>query len=706
MPVFGRRFVLPVVLQSEAAECGLACVAMVAAYHGRRADLTTWRKQSPISMRGATLLDVMRVAEHSALSVRAVRLELEELRQLKLPAILHWSFNHFVVLKRVSRRGIVVHDPAVGARRYSLQEAGRRFTGVAVELEPRLDFAAGEQNDRLGIVDLWRGTKGIVGSLGQVLILSLLIQGFALAMPFYMQIVVDDVLVKHDQELLVVLAAGFLLLTLVSVTTRAARGYANLYVANQINYNMGSSVFHHLIRLPMAYFEKRHLGDIVSRFGSLQPLQSFITDSSIVILIDGVLALATFALMCVYAVPLALVVLASVGLYAVFRLLQFGPLREANHEAISARAQLDSNFMETIRGLQGIKLGNHEAQRQGVWQNQFAQTINANARVGRLAIGYESANSAVTGIEHVVLIYLGAQQVLSGSMTIGMLFAFMAYRSNFSGSALSLVDQWIQYRMVGLHLERLSDITQTGMEPGLGDDSRLILPVTGTLQLQDVHFRFSPGDPEVCGGISLQVAAGEMVALFGPSGVGKTTLLKLMMGLLPPASGQVLVDDQPIQGLGLKSFRHALGAVMQDDVLFSGTLRDNIASFELAPDEERVQAATRAVGIHEQIMALPMGYYTLIGDMGTSLSMGQQQRLMIARALYRTPRILFLDEGTAHIDVAGERALMQHIRTRGITCVYITHSPDLLSFADVVLHWTVPGEAPQVRRRTEPKLTA
>lgn len=678
---------LPSILQAEAAECGLACMAMVASYHGYHCDLLSLRQRFGSSARGATLQSLMDIAESLELTPRALRIDLEDLPDLSLPAVLHWNFNHFVVLKAVKRGSVVIHDPAVGVRTYSLNEVNQKLTGIVLELSPRSEFVTGKDNNELKLWDFWRGLQGLVPSIVQILALSLLIQVFALAAPFYMQLVVDEVLVKHDGDLLTVLGIGFAGLTFISVVTKALRGFSMIYLTSLLSFNIGNSVMHHIIRLPLEYFQKRHLGDVISRFESLKPIQSFITGASVSIIIDGLLAITTLAMIFTYSPLLTLVVVLSIVLYAVFRLLQFRPLRSSNHENITTTAKLDSLFMESIRSLQGIKLANRESQREGIWRQQFARTISTGARVGRLTVTYGAVNGLLTGMEYVLVIFLGANEVLNGTLTIGMLYAFMAFRSHFSSSIISIVDQTLQYKMVGLHLERLSDITLSEQEKGLKDQGQFSIPITGHLELINNSFCYAGSKHAIFENISISIPAGSFIALYGPSGVGKSTLLKVMMGLVEPTTGEVLADGQSLDKIGLRSYRKAIAAVTQEDALFSGSLKDNITFFDLSPDGDRIIEVAKLAEIHDDILQMPMGYESLIGDMGMALSQGQQQRLLISRALYGHPKILFLDEGTAHLDKETEEKIMVKLKGLGITCIFVTHNPNLLGYADSIIRW-------------------
>jgi ATP-binding cassette subfamily B protein RaxB len=680
----GRRH-LPVLLQTEASECGLICLAMLAAYHGNCTDTHELRRRLGTTLRGWSLRTLIGAAATLGFSARGLRVELADLRRVVCPAILHWDFDHFVVLKRVGARHAIIHNPAVGERRFPLHELSKHFTGVALELTPTAAFERTRPPPRLGLWTFWRATEGLGRPIAQLLVLSALIQIFALATPAYMQVVVDDVLVKRDVDVLNVLAAGFLLLGLINVATKALRGWATLHLANQINFSIGVRLFFHLIRLPLDYFQRRHVGDVVSRFRSLKPVQEFITGGVVAAVIDGAMALTTLVVIFVYSPLLASIVLGAFTAYATLRALLFQPLRRRSQEAIAADAKLDSNFLETIRTLQGIKLFGKEAERERAWQDQFVESVNAGTRVGQLNLGYDALSGTLLGIESVLTVYVGAQQVLSGALTIGMLYAFIAYRAHFSSAMNSLIGQVVQARMLALHLERISDIAFAEQEPGLIAESSFVAPVRGALTLERLCFGYSRDEAPLIRDLDLRIEPGERVAIAGPSGVGKSTLMRLMLGLIKPTSGCISIDGIALERFGIRSYRAGIAALLQDDALLSGSIRDNVSFFDLGVDTAKLERAMKMAHIYDDVMRLPMGFDSRIGDMGSALSAGQQQRLLLARAFYREPSILFLDEGTSHLDSATELAIMQGIAELGITCVYTTHRETIAGLADKVL---------------------
>ena len=682
---FHGRPRLPAIRQAEAAECGLACLAMIASFHGHEVDLNALRRRFPVSLKGVTLKDLMQIAARLGLAGRAVRLEPENLRKLRLPAILHWDMNHFVVLRSVGRKQVTVHDPALGVRVLTDAELSQHMTGVALELTPTQTFERRRERERVGIFDMVGRVSGLGRALGQALALSLILQLFVLASPFYMQIAVDEAVVKGDEGLLAALAIGFAFLALINVIATWLRAIVALQLGNVLSFQMVVRLFHRMMRLPLPFFERRHIGDLISRFHSTQPIKDMLNEGLVAVLVDGLMALGTLVLMFVYSGRLALVVLTAITLYVTLRLTLFRPLRRRTDDQIHAQARQDSSFIETVRAIQSIKLFGREAERESAWQNRYAGFVNAGIRVGRLQIGFKAANDLIYGIENVVTIYLGARLALDGAITIGMLFAFMAYKQQFLDKVARLVEKGIDLRMLDLHLERLGDIALAERERGHDEPLNLSRPLAGAIELRGVAFRYAETEPHVFEGVDLRIEPGEYVAITGPSGGGKTTLMKLMVGLFEPTAGEVLIDGFPLHALGLQSVRAQIGVVMQEDHLLSGSILENIAFFDPATDLTSAQACAEMAGIHADIMRMPMGYNTLIGDMGSTLSGGQRQRVLLARALYRKPRILFLDEGTSHLDPALEAQVNAALATLAVTRVIIAHRPQTVAAASRVL---------------------
>jgi ATP-binding cassette subfamily B protein RaxB len=697
---------VPLVLQSEAAECGLACLAMVAGAHGLMTDLPTLRKRFSLSIKGVTLADVVRMGEALNLAPRGLRAELDELDQLQLPCILHWDLNHFVVLVAYRRGVSTIHDPARGVRRVKRDELSRHFTGVALELQPAPGFRPQVERQRVTLGQLFGPVSGWKRSVAQIVTLALALEAFVLLSPLFMQWVVDGVLLAADRELLVTLALGFGLLVLLQVLTAAARSWAVLVMSATLNLQWLVNVFAHLMRLPVAWFEKRHIGDVWSRFGAVQQIQRTLSTSFVEALLDGVLVLLTLAVMLAYSPLLAAVPLSAVAAYALLRWAFFRPLREASEEALVFEARQNGHFLESLRGVVAIKLFGAHAERGSRFANQVVDTMNANIAVRKLELLFAVLHRGLFGLERVAVVALGALLVLDQKFSVGMLFAFFAWKEAFAQRVSSLIDKAADLKMLKLHGERLADIVLAApeAEPPAGSLSGTPVTVAPRIELRDVSFRYADGEPEVLRNVSLVIEPGEAVAIVGPSGCGKTTLLKLLLGLHAPSAGEVLIDGEPLSRRGMRAWRAAVGAVMQDEPLFSGSIADNISFFDGQADRARIEQCARVAAVHEEIETMPMGYDTLIGDMGAALSGGQKQRILLARALYKQPAVLLLDEATSSLDVERERVVNQGVRQLALTRVIVAHRPETIASASRVVALTegrvaqdlrsVPAQAP------------
>jgi ATP-binding cassette subfamily B protein RaxB len=694
-----RRKLL-VLLQTEAAECGVACLAMIASYHGHAVDVATLRRRFAVSMRGATLASLMELAARLGFETRAVRVELEDLGKLRLPCVLHWSFTHFVVLQRATRRGITVHDPARGRRQVGRAEAGSSFTGVALELWPSPRFTPRAAAPAVGFRDLVGSIRGLVGALAQILLLAATLETFTLANPLLLQWVVDHALVTASRDLLTLLALGFGVLVLFEQATAALRGFVIMHFEATLNVQWQANVLAHLLRLPLPFFEKRHLGDIVSRFRSIDAIQRTVTTTFVEAIVDGALSLLLLAVMLCYSAPLAAVCLAAMALYVALRWLAHSPLRDARHEQIAAAAKQDSHFIETARGVRAIKIFARGDERRSAWLGLLVEQINAGARVQRLALALRAGNGLLLGLTNVLVVYLGASLVLGGALSTGMLLAFVAYQRQFAVRVSTLVDKLAEVRLLRLHCERLGDIVLTAPEREVGPGRLLVSAAAAgvAIRVRGLRYRYGEHEPYALDGVDLDVAPGECVALVGASGCGKSTLLSLMLGLLAPTAGEVTIAGVAPRELGA---RRAVAGVMQGDCLFAGSIADNISFCAADADQRRIEECARLAAIHSDIAGLPMAYNTLVGFMGSTLSSGQQQRILLARALYAQPAVLILDEATSHLDAQREAAIAAAVAQLGMTRIIAAHRRETLAAADRIVRieaGRIVGEAAGPRR--------
>lgn len=681
---FERRHV-PLLLQTEAAECGLACLAMISSYWGHQIDLANMRRRFSVSLKGATLKGLMTMASSLELRSRPLKLDLEHLPELQLPCVLHWDMNHFVLLKSVHAGGVVIHDPAVGERRMTTDVFSTHFTGIALELSPGQAFKKAEETLRFTLLSLMGRVVGLRRGLTQLLLLGVAMQICALVVPFYLQWIVDEALIAADRDLITVLGMGFLLLVITQTAIGAVRSWITTVLATHLNFQWLGNAFAHLMRLPLTYFEKRHLGDIVSRFGSIQTIQKSLTTQFVEGVIDGLLVLATGMVMLLYSPQLTAVAVAAVLLYALLRWSIFHASREATAEQIIHAAKQQTHFLESARGIQSVRLFGRSEERRVGWMNALADQFNADLRISKLSISYQTANSLLFNAERIVVIWLAALAVVDARFSVGMLFAFISYKDQFSQRISSLIDKFFEFRMLRVHGERVADIVLAEPEEE-GQEAEIDLErISPDIQVRNLSFRYADGEPLVVKGLDLSIPAGQCIAIAGSSGCGKTTLVKLLMGLLEPTEGEILIGGTPLKRLGLQNYRRMVGTVMQDDHLFSGSIADNISFFDPVPDPARIVACAQQGAIHVEIAAMPMGYNTLVGDIGSGLSGGQKQRILLARALYKSPRLLVLDEGTSHLDIRNEQLVNASIRRVSLTRILVAHRPETLAMAERVV---------------------
>lgn len=628
------------------------------------------------------------------LTTRALRLELSDLRKLRRPCILHWGLNHFVVLSEVGRKTVTIHDPAFGRRTIELDEASREFTGIALEAVPNAAFVRRDERHELRLRHLFRHITGIGSALGGILVLSLGIEIIAMLLPIGSQIVIDEVIVSADQDLLLTISVAIGLLLTMQLVIGAARTWTIMVAGTTINLQWSTGLFDHLTRLPLDFFEKRHVGDIISRFGSLATIQKALTTDLVQAVLDGIMSIGMVAMMFVYGGWLGWVALIAASLNGGLRLARYQPYRQNTEQAIVYDPKQQTHFIETVRGIGSVKLLGLEGRRRATWVNYLVDSINARLRLQRLDLVFGRASDLLFGADRLAMIILGAEAVINGRMSIGMLVAFLSYKDQFSTRVGNLIASWFQLRMLNVQTDRLGDIVMAEPEGPAGGQSASLAypqgcPASALLRAEGISKRYGDNEPWILRGVDLAIPPGQSVAITGPSGCGKTTLLKVLMGLLAPTEGRVFFDDADIRAIGGKAYRECISGVLQDDRLFAGSIAENICAFDPFPDQGWIEECAARAAILADIRGMPMGFETLVGDMGSTLSGGQLQRLVLARALYRRPRILFLDEATSHLDEATEATIAVALRDLRMTRVIVAHRPATIAHADIVIPFAV-----------------
>ena len=681
---FGRK--IPTILQTEATECGLACIAMIAHYHGYESDLLTLRRRFPVSQKGSNLNQLIKISNQLSMVTRPLKLDLEDIDQLRTPCILHWDFNHFVVLQEVSGNKVTILDPAFGKRILTLNEVSEHFTGVALELWPDTEFEKKEEKNQIQLKGLIGHVRGLWKSLGQILLLALALEVFSLISPFFMQWVIDHVIVSADHDLLTILAIGFGILMLLQQFIGLLRSWIMMYMSTHLSVQWQANVFNHMINVPVSYFERRSLGDIVSRFGSIGNIQNTLTSTFLAAILDGLMTVFTLILMFVYSPKLAWIAIFTMGLYAIIRWIWYAPLKRATEAQIIHAAKQSSHFMETVRGAKTIKLFQRQDVRRSTWLNLMVNQVNAGLTTQKLGLGFSLANGVLFGIQNILIIWLGATLVLEGNFTVGVLMAFMAYKGQFDGRVAGLIDKFIEVKMLQIDVERLSDIVLTEQEKLYGDTELTNLDqVENAIEVENLHFKYSENDPYVLKGVSFKIPVNQSVAIVGATGCGKTTLLHVLLGVFKQNEGEVRIMGRDFEQLGLNAVRDQVATVLQDDILFAGSIAENICFFDSNPDMQWVQECAAYAAIHDDIARMPMGYQTLVGDIGNMLSGGQKQRILLARAIYKKPKILFMDEATSSLDVLKEQEVNAKLKLLKITKVIIAHRPETIASAERVI---------------------
>jgi ATP-binding cassette subfamily B protein RaxB len=679
-----RRRSVKLVRQSEVAECGLACMAMIATYHGFDVDLNSLRRRYDPSTRGASFKTLMRIGDDLGLIARAVQVPLGSLKAIAVPAVLHWDMNHFVVLETFKGSNALIHDPKGRSGWLTPEDVSSHFTGVALQFRPSTKFQTGRVRERLRLSELWQAARGLKRAIAQATILSLALQVLTLAGPYYMQLAVDTALPARDYRLLYILMFGFSVIVILNSTVSLLRSSIILTSGSALGSGITSNLAHHLFRLPEKWFFRRQVGDVLSRFQSISPIRNLLTEDLASVPMDAVLALTTLMLMIFYSLTLTSITIAAVSAAGLVRLLTYPVQWGAQEEAIVAEGKEQTFLIETIRGIRTVRLFGQEALRHAIWQAKMFDAVNAKIQLERVGIWQKISNASISGIENIIIVGVAIGYIMDGQFTVGMLFAYLAYKIQFVQAANSMQDKLLAFRMITLHLERLGDITSAPEDLTLSATGAQENLFEGGIELKVLTYRYSPEDPLVLDGVNLVVAPGEIVAITGPSGSGKSTLVRLLLGLEDPTSGEILADGVHLADFGYQSFRRQVAAVLQDDGLFSGTIAENITMFGERAELDDVRAAATAAAVAEDIEQMPMRYETLVGDMGSALSGGQRQRILIARALYRKPKLLIMDEGTSHLDGLKEREVSRAISALGITRIIIAHRRETLETADRV----------------------
>ncbi|SAQ55567.1 peptidase domain-containing ABC transporter [Klebsiella oxytoca] len=680
---FKSRF--PMIHQTESSECGLACLAMICGYYGKNIDIFSLRQKFNLSSRGSDLSSLNNIAHKMNMSTRAVSVELNELNSVKLPCVLHWEFNHFVVLTKIKNNKYIIHDPSTGILSVNLNEISNKFTGIALEIWPDNGFSKSEVKNKISLRSMLSNTHGIYNVLIKIFLLSLVIESINLVMPVATQLVMDHAIPANDLGLLTLICIGLIFFVALRTVTGLIRSWTALVMSSLINAQWQVGLLRHLMMLPLEYFERRKLGDIQSRFGSLDTLRETFTTSIVGAIIDSIMVIGLLIMLVLYGGWLTWIVILFTTLYSLIRIVTYNRYRQLSEELLIKEARASSFFMETLYGIATIKVQGLNKRRENSWFNLEIDSINTGIKVSKLNLFFGGVNTLIATVDQISILWLGASLVITGNMTIGMFVAFSSFRGQFSDRVSSLIDFLLRLQMMSLHNERVSDIALTKAIPFKDDifSKNKMVPVS--LVAKNISYKYDNYSEFIFKDLNINILPGEHVAITGSSGTGKTTLMKVLCGLFPANKGNILVDGIDINELGINNYQKIISCVLQDDRLFSGSLRENITAFSADIDDNWMVECAKFAQIHDDIEKMSMGYDTLIGELGEGLSGGQKQRIFIARAIYKKPSVIFMDEATSSLDHENENYINHAIKSLKITRIVIAHRESTIKAADRII---------------------
>jgi ATP-binding cassette subfamily B protein len=676
---------VPQVTQMSEVECGAACLAMILQYYGRKTPVAEIRDRYGVGRDGLSALSIVKAARNYGLRVRAVSLPNTDFRYVTLPAIIHWEFNHFIVVERWSPHAVDVVDPAMGRRQLTAQEFDAGFTGVVIMMEPGQQFTRHTSVRSFNIVSyIKQYFKQNPTIFVQIIFASLLLQIFGLGVPLLTKVVVNQVIPLGLSNILDILGLGMLILFGSQIVMTLLRSLLLIKLKTRLDIQMTTGFLEHMLTLPYRFFLQRSTGDILTRVASNTVIRDLVSTQMVSTLLDGSLVIIYFVVLMIVSRVFGVLVLV-LGLLEVGLLLgSGGPIRRLASRELEAAGKAQGYTTEILTGIATLKAAGAEQRAFQQWLNLYFNQLNTSVRQDYVTSVIGTVITGLRTLTPLAILWLGTYMVLDGTLDLGTMFALNALAASFLMPLGSLASSGQQLQVVRSHLERINDILDADSEQ---DVLRVQQPpkLTGRITLDNVSFQYDPNSPKVLQDISVQIEPGQKVAIVGRTGSGKSTLGKILLGLCLPTEGNILYDGVPLQYFNFQAVRSQLGVVMQESRIFSGSIRHNIAFNDPDMGMERVMQAAQAAALHDEIMQMPMGYETYVAEGGNALSGGQNQRLAIARALANNPSILLLDEATSALDVVTERIVEQSLRSLPCTQITIAHRLSTIRNADLIL---------------------
>ncbi len=680
---------LPVIYQSEVSTCGLACISMISSFHGHEVSIGELKRTFSLSLKGLKLNDVIEIARKVNLSSRAVKCELEQLKHLSLPAMLHWDLDHFVVLKAVKKNYIEIHDPAVGHLKLTYSEVSDHFTGIAVEMSPEKGFIKRKSTDKpLGMVDFAKRANGVLPKLFSVIWLTGFLELFAIFTPIFLKLIIDNGVQGYDFDFIQVMSFALVVVALMHGITTYFRDHSSMRFGSMFNHQIMRSIFSHMLKLPYQFFESRQVGELVDRVQVTANIRQTFTNNIAGSIFDGLLAVLSLGLIYYASVTIGLICTLAFSIHLIISLGLTNKIRVALTNLHVAKSKENGFLIESIQSILPIKIFSKEAQRENVWNNYYSEYVDKEEKLAKIRNVKSALQVFLIALETAAVLFIAGQMIAEGNLSLGTFFAILMFRAHFSIKSNAFIDKLMEIRMMRVYLNRIADIVTSEPEESFGESTtkNSCERIRGDIQLRNVSFQYAPNTPWLIKDASMDIKAGEFIAIMGASGIGKTTLLKMLLRLVSPQQGEVLLDGQDISSYSVNEYRTLYGAVLQDSNMLSGSMTEIISFHDSTPDIERIKQCAQMAGIHGEIDQMPMKYETRVGDISESLSSGQKQRILLARALYQNPKVLLIDEATANLDQENEDKILDQICDLKITRICVTHKPETAARADKILN--------------------
>ena len=686
MPETKNRKEINPPVDSQKIDTGAACLVLLLRFFGMPGDVAAIRHEFGEAEKLLGTKDVLRAARKFGLKSRSIKTTWERLRKTSLPAIAQTHDGDFFVLGQIAEDKILIQSPSSNKpQTLSRKEFENIWNEEVILITQRAPILGkGGKFDISWFIPVLLRYKRI---FSEVIVASFFLQVFALVSPLFFMVIIDKVLVHRGLTTLDVLVFGLLVVSVFEVLLGLLRTYIFSHTTNRVDVELGAKLFDHLLKLPLSYFQARRTGESIARVRELENIRNFITGSSLTLVIDLFFTFVFFAVMYVFSPTLTWIVLSSIPFYVLLSILVTPVLRRRIEEKFQRGAVNQAFLVESVSGVETLKAMAVEPQMQRRWEDQLAGYVGASFKTTHLGNISGQTAQLISKVTLALTLYFGALMVVEGDLTVGQLVGFNMLSQRVIGPILRLANLWQDFQQARTSVERLGDILNTPTEPRQNINRATLPQIKGFISFEDVIFRYKPDAPEVLRRVNLTVNAGEIIGIVGPSGSGKSTLTKLVQRLYLPESGRVLVDGTDLAMIDTSWLRRQIGVVLQENVLFNRTVRDNIALSDPGMTMERVVAAAKLAGAHDFILELPEGYDTEIGERGNTVSGGQRQRIAIARALVSNPRILIFDEATSALDYESEVAIQKNMRDicKGRTVMIIAHRLSAVRDADRIV---------------------